>query len=225
VELLWGLGPKYTNARTSGAVPAQPLDSDLAPGDHVQRRARFSGDVKVGRGGGLCVVTLEGLQPVTPASTLLPMQRLTYPFREGTRLARWAGQFRALLCDLARLHSANYVFADVREHNLVFHATDWQLAWLVDFDLAGPAGSMYPGGFNVALPERAGLWLAASDRMDPSHDLHALGWIMLRYAPVNPADLSAWRALGDSVMTATTAAMALALAWPSAGVELQRTQQ
>jgi hypothetical protein len=130
-----------------------------------------------------------------------------YPYRSGTHRARYAGQFRALLGDLARLHSAGYVFSDVREHNLVFHVTNPRLAWLVDFDLAGVC--------RVALPERADLPEASLVKRQPQHDLHALGWIMRQYEAVDSAQQEAWAALGASVMHAATAAGALERNWPA----------
>ena len=52
-----------------------------------------------------------------------------------------------MLQDLQKLHTNDFVHSDIRIENLVFddHGTT---AWLIDFDLTGKVGTLYPPNYN-----------------------------------------------------------------------------
>jgi len=56
-------------------------------------------------------------------------------------------QFLPMLQDLQKLHTNDFVHSDIRIENLVFddHGTT---AWLIDFDLIGKVGTLYPPNYN-----------------------------------------------------------------------------
>jgi hypothetical protein len=51
---------------------------------------------------------------------LVPLFELVMPWRRGSHVAQYSGQFYDIFCDLVHLHSNELVHGDVREQNLVF---------------------------------------------------------------------------------------------------------
>ena len=48
---------------------------------------------------------------------------------------------------LAKLHAEDYVHGDIRKENLLFRRNGIN-AWIIDFDLAGKEGTLYPSTYN-----------------------------------------------------------------------------
>eukprot|EP00339_Tiarina_fusa_P013424 CAMPEP_0117009232 /NCGR_PEP_ID=MMETSP0472-20121206/8446_1 /TAXON_ID=693140 ORGANISM="Tiarina fusus, Strain LIS" /NCGR_SAMPLE_ID=MMETSP0472 /ASSEMBLY_ACC=CAM_ASM_000603 /LENGTH=694 /DNA_ID=CAMNT_0004711463 /DNA_START=21 /DNA_END=2105 /DNA_ORIENTATION=+ len=68
---------------------------------------------------------------------------LRYPFKEGGHTPVCFKQFGMLCTQVGRLHAKRIVHGDIRSLNVVF-STDGNHCWLIDFDIAGSEGSLYP---------------------------------------------------------------------------------
>lgn len=81
-------------------------------------------------------------------------QCLQYRFLNGSSTPKSPQQFLTLMSALKKLHSAGYVHGDIRSSNLIFDSIDDKKARIIDFDLAGTEGSLYPSTYNLKVPER-----------------------------------------------------------------------
>lgn len=146
------------------------------------------------------------------------LQILRYKYVEGSHTPTVVKHLADIVRELAHLHSANYVFGDMRLANCVFVSTQLEdaqpsatansttevampskMGYLIDFDYAGVMQSTrkYPVGFIVNLPD-AKRHQTAKERLPicPEHDWFSLASIFDFF---RPPDEAAWREATDHV--------------------------
>ena len=69
-----------------------------------------------------------------------------------------------------------------RKENLVFSETN-DKAWIIDFDLAGKVGSLYPSNYNHCNIEERHTNAKAYSKRERVHDTHALCKILQKFFP------------------------------------------
>eukprot|EP00657_Telonema_sp_P-1_P010365 TRINITY_DN4778_c0_g1_i1.p1 TRINITY_DN4778_c0_g1~~TRINITY_DN4778_c0_g1_i1.p1 ORF type:complete len:273 (-),score=11.39 TRINITY_DN4778_c0_g1_i1:54-872(-) len=100
---------------------------------------------------------------------------LSYPYFPGDHKPKTVEQFTELCQQVGRLHKEDWVHSDVRQHNVVF-SMDGKITRLIDFDLAGKVGSVYPDNF-APLPCRHKDAKSGEGRQI-SHDRQALSFLL-----------------------------------------------
>jgi serine/threonine protein kinase len=86
-------------------------------------------------------------------------------------------QFAIIMKDLHKLHVKNFVHGDIRKENLLF-GHNCEEAWMIDFDLSGLEGTLYPPNYNWYCVRERHKDARASRPMKKSHDLYALSIII-----------------------------------------------
>ena len=104
-------------------------------------------------------------------------------------------QFLTLLCDLEKLHSAGFVHGDIRRSNLIFDKDDDKKAWMIDFDLAGKEGTLYPSAYNHVNIQERHTSARAGEPRNKAHDLFAIKTIF--ETTLGPLPLTADFSLDD----------------------------
>ncbi len=126
---------------------------------------------------------------------------LSYDYYPGDHKPKCLDHFHNIVCMLDKLHSAGYVHGDIRLANLVF-GNDGK-GYLIDFDLAGLEGSLYPRLYERNFDVRHGQAIAGME-MCKSHDRYSLAIIVHKYFPQATAIVQEIR---SSVSLSSVAAM------------------
>ena len=104
-------------------------------------------------------------------------QMLKYTYLKGDHKMRKKSQYAHILQQLHKIHEIGYVHSDIRDINIVFSKCSDE-AWIIDFDIAGTEGSIYPDNYNHSeIFERHDSARAGKPRKKV-HDRYALSVLM-----------------------------------------------
>ncbi len=109
---------------------------------------------------------------ITPLSKDKTMQLMTYIYRDGRHYTQHPMQFFSLLEKLNKVHCRDYVHSDLRTVNVIF-STQNEEAFIIDFDMAGRVGSLYPDDYITTDYERHPQAKASSPR-EKIHDVYSI---------------------------------------------------